>query len=317
MQCLIVDDSAAVRTIIRRALQTAGIPGLEIKMAVDGVGALALMETFAPDIVLSDIHMPGMSGIDLLRQIRHSFSADLRVGFLTTETDSEFQVEASRLGASFFIKKPFQNAELLSAIQRAFDGGVPTTGLAQVASVGHETEVSDEGNNEAQLLELPVAIVTLADLPKVTRLIGSAVQHRLDFSLMSPTNADDLRFPSSVSLYVFEHAKEVRGMCLIDKPGLDLLNAVITKPATPPSLLIARKTPQHSLITAEILMLLGEEVCQLFASSDGRRLSLAKTQMMQKDVPQLRDIMRRSPKRCDFAITRAHYPSGRMTLISK
>ena len=69
-QVLVVDDDPTIRTCLTQLLESVGY---DVATAVDGVEALLLINESAPDIIISDLNMPGMSGVDLLSEIRRRF----------------------------------------------------------------------------------------------------------------------------------------------------------------------------------------------------------------------------------------------------
>ena len=69
MKIMIVDDSAAMRMIVKKTLRQAGFEGHEISEAEDGAKALAAIQSASPDLVLSDWNMPNMTGIELLEKL--------------------------------------------------------------------------------------------------------------------------------------------------------------------------------------------------------------------------------------------------------
>ena len=106
MKILIVDDSTAMRMIVKKTLRLAGFEGHEISEVEDGVKALAAIKASKPDLVLSDWNMPNMTGLQLLEQLRNS-GAKLCFGFVTTEATPDMRVRALEAGARFLISKPF------------------------------------------------------------------------------------------------------------------------------------------------------------------------------------------------------------------
>ncbi len=105
---LIIDDSSTMRKIVTRSLRQAGLDFDIILEAGDGVEALQVLQTEKVDIILSDINMPNMDGIEFLRQ--KSANAALKgipVVMITTEAGADILAEAKSLGASGSIKKPF------------------------------------------------------------------------------------------------------------------------------------------------------------------------------------------------------------------
>ncbi len=116
MKILIVDDSKAMRMIVRRSITQAGFANVETIEASNGAEALQVIEQQSPDIVLSDWNMPEMKGIDLLKSLR---AAGRRVplGFITSESSAEIRDEAITSGASFVIVKPFTPAAIELALK--------------------------------------------------------------------------------------------------------------------------------------------------------------------------------------------------------
>jgi two-component system, chemotaxis family, chemotaxis protein CheY len=106
MKIMIVDDSAAMRMIVKKTLRQAGFEGHDISEAADGAKALAAIQSLSPDLVLSDWNMPNMSGIELLERLAAS-GIKTKFGFVTTEATAEMRIRAATAGAQFLISKPF------------------------------------------------------------------------------------------------------------------------------------------------------------------------------------------------------------------
>jgi two-component system, chemotaxis family, chemotaxis protein CheY len=106
MKILIVDDSNAMRMIVRRTLREAGFGHLEVQQAGDGNQALDSIHKDPPDLILSDWNMPNKTGLELLEALNEEGYA-ITFGFVTTEATSEMRAKASAAGAKFLITKPF------------------------------------------------------------------------------------------------------------------------------------------------------------------------------------------------------------------
>ncbi|EAT15791.1 response regulator [Desulfuromonas acetoxidans] len=105
---LVIDDSSTMRKIVSRSLRQAGLDFDEILEAGDGQEALNLLENESVDLILSDINMPNMDGIEFLRQKKDNAAiAGIPVVMITTEGGSDIIGEAKSLGAAGNIKKPF------------------------------------------------------------------------------------------------------------------------------------------------------------------------------------------------------------------
>jgi two-component system, chemotaxis family, chemotaxis protein CheY len=108
ISALIVDDSSVMRKIVERTLRQAGISLVRVLEASNGVEALSLLRTERVDLILSDINMPSMDGLEFLRQLRaESLAPDVPVVMITTESSEEHVREAIVAGAHGYIRKPF------------------------------------------------------------------------------------------------------------------------------------------------------------------------------------------------------------------
>lgn len=112
---LIVDDSKAMRLIVRRTLRQAGFHDLELSEASNGQEALDVLSASPQDLVLSDWNMPEMTGIQLLGQL-HAKGIRVRFGFVTTEGTPEMRATAMAAGALFLITKPFTPESVRAAL---------------------------------------------------------------------------------------------------------------------------------------------------------------------------------------------------------
>ena len=108
LKVLIVDDSSVMRKIIERALRQAGLDLTEVLEASNGAEALAEVQKGALDLILSDINMPVMDGLELLRKLASVESAKgVPVVMITTEGSEARVVEALSAGAKAYLRKPF------------------------------------------------------------------------------------------------------------------------------------------------------------------------------------------------------------------
>jgi len=114
---LVVDDDAAVRYTLRSLLEDAG---LSVAEAEDGQAALQWLSAERADLVLTDLRMPHMDGLALLRQIR-AFERPPRVIVITAHGSERAAVQAMKEGAYDYFRKPFETDELLAVVERAVD----------------------------------------------------------------------------------------------------------------------------------------------------------------------------------------------------
>jgi two-component system chemotaxis response regulator CheY len=118
MKILIVDDSKAMRMIVRRALRQAGFGDHPVEEAANGKEALQTIASSPPDLVLADWNMPEMSGIELLSALRRS-KCQVTFGFVTSESTEQIRQVARAAGAAFLIAKPFEPEAIRQAINQA------------------------------------------------------------------------------------------------------------------------------------------------------------------------------------------------------
>lgn len=111
---LVVDDSVTVRKVTSRLLQR---QGMDVLVAKDGIEAVALLQERRPDVMLLDLEMPGMDGLEVARQVRHDDRlVSLPIVMTSSHTGDKHQEQASQLGVDKFLSKPFQEHELLATI---------------------------------------------------------------------------------------------------------------------------------------------------------------------------------------------------------
>jgi two-component system, NtrC family, response regulator AtoC len=167
---LIVDDERTLARAIKAFLTEAGY---EAEVAGDAEQALGMLETLRPDVIFSDVRLPGMNGIDLLKRIRE-FDAGIPVIIMTAHGTIEGAVEAVKLGAFDYLKKPVDLEELriladrarettqlrqeLSYYRRQAARDVPTTGVLGRSPAIHA--VLEQAREIAALDETPPILIT-------------------------------------------------------------------------------------------------------------------------------------------------------------
>ncbi|MGA2326609.1 MAG: response regulator [Bryobacteraceae bacterium] len=108
LDVLIVDDSAAIRKILQRVLKQADVPLGEVYEAADGLEALKVVGAQRVNLILADINMPNMDGLQLLRKLKEEEQwKGVPVIMVTTEGGQAKVMAAAELGAAGYIRKPF------------------------------------------------------------------------------------------------------------------------------------------------------------------------------------------------------------------
>ncbi len=112
---LVVDDNVDVVIIVQTILEA---NGYEVRVAYGGAAALAQLAEHKPDLMILDIMMPEMSGLEVLEQMREiPSSAQIPVILLTAKGDDEDVLSGYRFGANYYMPKPFTSEQLLYGIR--------------------------------------------------------------------------------------------------------------------------------------------------------------------------------------------------------
>jgi len=125
LHVLIVDDSSVMRKIVERSLRQAGLELEEVREAGNGAEALAELQNSAFDLILSDINMPAMDGLEFLRSLANVPSAkNVPVVMITTEGSESRVVEALSVGAKGYIRKPFTPEQIKERLAPLLGGAL-------------------------------------------------------------------------------------------------------------------------------------------------------------------------------------------------
>ena len=148
----VIDDDDAVRQSLEFLLKTAG---MTVRGFENAKAFLDILPRVEHGCVITDVRMPGMSGIDLLRSLKDT-NPELPVIVITGHGDISLAVEAMKIGAIDFLEKPFDDDQLIAAVRAALnrDAGV----VKRKAELGEITEkLAELSNRERQVLDGLVA----------------------------------------------------------------------------------------------------------------------------------------------------------------
>jgi DNA-binding response OmpR family regulator len=109
---LVVEDDVSIADVLRRTLRQ---EGHEVRSAADGVEALEMAEDFVPDLVVLDLGLPKLDGVEVLKRLRAS--SDVPILILTARTETDDRVEGLDSGADDYLVKPFERKELLARLR--------------------------------------------------------------------------------------------------------------------------------------------------------------------------------------------------------
>jgi DNA-binding response OmpR family regulator len=161
-QILVVDDEEAIRELVGSYLRN---EGFDVREAVDGDDALAQIAQSVPDLILLDLRLPGIGGLDVLREIRRT--SDVYVIVLTARADETDKLIGLELGADDYITKPFSPREVVARVR-----AVLRRGRTDAAGSGSPVQSDDEvirldgltidiGRHEVRVDDEPVELTTL------------------------------------------------------------------------------------------------------------------------------------------------------------
>ncbi|MEJ7797392.1 MAG: response regulator transcription factor [Solirubrobacteraceae bacterium] len=147
---LVVDDEPTIAEIVSRYLERAGY---ETRVAGDGHAALAHASTWHPDLVVLDLMLPGLDGLEVMRLLRESGGPRVAVILLTAKGEQADRIDGLRLGADDYVVKPFSPAELVARVEAVLrrnepedDGPEPSLrfGELEIDPAGRRVLVEDE-----------------------------------------------------------------------------------------------------------------------------------------------------------------------------
>ncbi len=147
LRILIVEDSSAMRGYVRGALETAAELGddLEIVEAASGFDALRLLPRNTYDLVITDINMPDINGLELIRFVRqNSHLGAVALLVISTQSSERDRARSLALGADEFLPKPFVPDQLVAAVTKCLGGRRARTSVPSDPG-GHASKPPREG----------------------------------------------------------------------------------------------------------------------------------------------------------------------------
>ena len=176
IRVLIADDHVIVRDGVRLILEAQ--PDMEVVgEASDGREAVEKARALAPDVVVMDIAMPGMSGLEATAVIKKELS-EVQVVVLTMHEDYQYFFEVLRAGASGYVLKGAASADLLASVRAAHEGGVylhPTVAKNLVADYVKRMEPGEETARYGGLSERERQVLTLGAEGRTSQQIADAL----------------------------------------------------------------------------------------------------------------------------------------------
>ena len=149
-----VDDDPTVSDVVRRYLEQ---DGCEVRLAADGADGLAAVAAERPDLVVLDLMMPGIDGIEVCRRLRHRLP-DLPVVMLTALGEEADRVLGLEVGADDYVTKPFSPRELVLRIRSVLRRSAPPAGPPSPATITDGGLRLDTARRLAELDGAPLSL---------------------------------------------------------------------------------------------------------------------------------------------------------------
>jgi len=294
---LIVDDSRAIQAIIRRVVEACGYPALDIRVAINGEAAMDALADFKPDLVITDWHMPKMSGLELLQALRQLGQGHLKVGLVTTETSPTMLEEARRNGAVFVINKPFKDTDL-------------------IAHVRHVVPVDGQAPAPAQTPEEAAAAASLVITQQCKDLIQS-VMNGIPFRLLEeePLVAHALTSQNLIGLYG-GRSKPVTAIAVLDTNAVCILGGGSSR--QPPA--AVRQAMQQGQATESMVkhasQFMQSAGALLRIEAEKEPIPLSRTSIVPQSFQKLNELLVKNGGRADFRISVPGYGDGRFSFLA-
>ena len=296
MKILIVDDSKATLEIVRRALEKFGYRRLSIQKEDSAVGALTRVKEWQPEIVLTDWHMPDMTGLTLIQEIK-KLDLGTKMGMITTVDDQVQINQAKSAGASFVLSKPFVDKDLHRKLLPLVQGA-------------EESERTLENINDVQK---ELALPKLAQLEKLMkREIGA----RLTLSNIRKQSFDESKIPCLLAMYEDGDTQRTRAVAILDIYAICILsrsNSKISKDDL-------QQAIHSKLVSKDILdtchKVLDKSALAFLDSASRKSLRLKSVSFIPSAFEKLEALYsKEQDKRVDFSCQFEDLAQGKITLI--
>jgi len=327
-QILIVDDSRAIQAIIRRVVEGIGYASLEIRVAASGRDALEQIDLRAPDLVITDWHMPNMSGIEMFQTMRQNGHRDIKVGFITTESSPELLQEARSNGAVFILNKPFRDEQLVREITAALPVEARLRSVA--APTLPPTAPTDTPTAAAvAVVDAPTpALPVITEVPLTTTapaLISEAALSELvhktlgeiPFRLIRQEGLEVAELSARNLLGIFGHGdRAVAAVAVLDLKSICILGggAAMLAPNVVRAAMSGGRPSEVMLENANRFMSNAAQIMQLGANPAAP--VLAKSSLVPKELKKLEEVLTRSVRRVDYRVSVPGYGDGRFSFLA-
>jgi CheY-like chemotaxis protein len=174
---LVIDDSEDIRELMGALLESVGH---EVKTAPDGESGLQVARSFRPDLIITDLSMPGMGGLELLVRVRSDLAPPLPPVIVCSGFDTSAK-DALRLGAARFVAKPVEASTLLSIVEEVLEGRTPAPSL-----LAREQAFAREARERAIETAARVMSKLTATTPDLGGVLTRLAQRMADYFAIAP-----------------------------------------------------------------------------------------------------------------------------------
>jgi CheY-like chemotaxis protein len=300
LKFLVVDDSRAIQAIVRRAITHCGYEPLDIRTASDGEQALDMVESFVPDLIITDWHMPKVSGLEMVQALRQMGHKDIRVGFVTTEKTPALLDQAISNGAMFILHKPFDDDELVGAVVSSVKDlaqlaqAVPARPADPVSATEPVAEAAMQRQLQSSLGNIPFRLIA---------------RDAMTTAKLTPNNL--------LGLYVAAGMKGVYAIGVLDANAVCIIGGGMARKG-PPEVRAAMESGQPDTTMLEraneFLRSVAPALAESAACGPGG-ITLAKASIVKNTFAKLAEVMAQTDRRSDFRIAIPGYGEGRMAFF--
>jgi len=334
---MVVDDSRAIQAIVARVIEDCGYPEIDVRRVNDGEEALSLLPSFTPQLVITDWHMPRVSGLELLQTLRQLGQTQVKVGFVTTESKPDLLEQARTNGAVFVVNKPFKDGELIEQIRSAVPGAgtpvrraaTPTAAPAAAAPAspvkadGPADPRADQAEDTLAAMAAPTAAPAEpdpADYPLRLDHACGLVEHTLGKQAFSLTRhglmAVDKLGPNNLLGLYSSPDKPAAAVAVFDAHAVCLIGGAAARlPAAELTAAQLAAEPTEAMVQqATTFMRAAGMMLQAGGSPDG--CTLTRTMSVAASFPKLEEVLARTSERVDFQIALPGLGEGRITFVA-
>jgi len=299
LRVLVVDDSRAIQAIIKRSISQCGFEPIEILTAADGEQAVEVVEKAPIDLIITDWHMPKLSGLDMLQTIRHRGHRNVRIGFVTTERSQSMLNEAKLSGAAFILHKPFEDGELQSTVR------------ANVSDIVAARSATKEACPRVVRNQDPVPFGEMQIA--LARKLGN-----IPFRLIPNEKLSTARLTENnlLGLYASKNSKGVYAVGVMDTNAICIIGGGAAR-KTPLEVraAMANAAPDTQMLDRAHEFLNGLAEAMGKSSADRSEVTLLKASMVKNSFAKLVEVVEQSGNRSDYRISIPGYGEGRMAFF--